>query len=172
MRWWKTAPVCVLACLLLTFLPVVLGAGPKTKVEIDISAAQPRGVEDATKAAITRDYSLAWQTLASAMEQNRTDLLDAAFVGLARDKFAQGIAAQRQSGLRRRYIDHGHRLEVVFYSYDGSAMQLQDSANVEVQLLDGSKVVATEPSTIRYIVLMTPAENSWKVRDMEAIPAS
>ncbi len=172
MNWWKAAPVCLLACSLLTSPSAMLGAGPKAKVEIDISAAQPRGVEDATKTAIVRDYSLAWQTLASAMEQNRAELLDTAFVGLARDKVAQGIAAQRDSGLRRRYIDRGHRLEVVFYSYDGSAMQLRDTAEMEVQLLDGTKVVATEPSTIHYIVLMTPAENSWKVRDLEAIPGS
>ena len=62
-------------------------------------------------------------------------------------------------------------MEAVFYSYDGSALQLKDTANVEIELMDGSTVVATQPATISYMVLMTPAENSWKVRDLEAVPS-
>ena len=50
-------------------------------------------------------------------------------------------------------------------------MQLKDTANIEVQLLDGSKVVSSQPGTILYVVLMTPAENSWKIRDLEAVPS-
>ena len=105
------------------------------------------------------------------MEQNRTDLLDASFVGFAHDKLGNAIEEQKKNGLRRRYIDHGHKVEAVFYSYDGSAMQLKDTASVEVQLMDGNKVVATQPGTIFYMVLMTPAENSWKIRDLEAVPS-
>ena len=68
-------------------------------------------------------------------------------------------------------MDHGHKVEAVFYSYDGSALQLKDTASVEIQLLDGDKVVASQLGTIYYMVLMTPAENSWKVRDLEAVPS-
>lgn len=148
----------------------VRAAAPLPKVELNADGAEPRSVEDATRTAIARDYSTAWQNLAVAMEQNRLDPLAASFVGLAREKFSDAIAAQRKAGLRRRFVDRGHRLEAVFYSYDGSAMQLKDAAQVEVQLLDGDKVVATEPATVHYVVLMTPAENSWKVRDLEAVP--
>jgi hypothetical protein len=148
----------------------VLAATPGIQVQFSPDGAQPRQVEDATETAIVRDYKEAWKNLAGAMEHNRDDLLDASFVGFAHDKLGRALEEQKKSGLRRRYVDHGHKLEAVFYSYDGSAMQLKDTASVEVQLLDGDKVVATEPGTIHYMVLMTPAENSWKVRDLEAVP--
>jgi hypothetical protein len=149
----------------------VLAAAPSVQVQLTADGTQPRQVEDATQAAVQRDYKAAWQNLAMAMEQNRADLLDASFVGFAHDKLGDAIAEQKKNGLRRRYVDRGHKVEAVFYSYDGSALQLKDTASVEVQLMDGDKVVASEPGTIFYVVLMTPAENSWKVRDLEAVPS-
>jgi hypothetical protein len=149
----------------------VSAAPPSVQVQFNASGAQPRQIEDATEAAVVRDYKTAWQNLGGAMEQNRTDLLDASFAGFAHDKLSGAIAEQKTNGLRRRYIDHGHNVEAVFYSYDGSAMQLKDTASVEVQLLDGDKVVSSQTGTIFYMVLMTPAENSWKVRDLEAVPS-
>ena len=149
----------------------VLAATPAIQVQFTADNVQPRQVEDATQAAIVRDYKEAWKNLGQAMEKNRADLLDASFVGFAHDKLGQAIDEQKKNGLRRRYVDHGHKLEAVFYSYDGSAMQLKDTASVEVDLMDGDKVVASQPGTIFYTVLMTPAENSWKVRDMQAVPS-
>ncbi|HEY3930376.1 MAG TPA: hypothetical protein VGL89_18530 [Candidatus Koribacter sp.] len=149
---------------------VLAASTPSVQVQLSTENVQPREVEDATETAVLRDYKLAWANLASAMEQNRADLLDQSFVGFAKERFGQAIAEQKKDGLRRRYVDHGHKVEAVFYSYDGSALQLKDVAKVEVELLDGSKVVATQPVTISYMVLMTPAENSWKVRDLEAVP--
>src|SRR4051812_18942377 len=149
----------------------VLAATPSIQVQLAVDGTQPRQVEEATQAAIVRDYKDAWKNLATAMENNRADALNASFVGFAQDKFSQAIDQQKKNGLRRRYVDHGHKLEAVFYSYDGSALQLKDTATVDVELLDGSKVVAREPGTIHYMVLMTPAENSWKVRDIEAVPS-
>ncbi len=149
---------------------VLAASGPNIQVQLASDGVQPREIEDATEAAVVRDYKAAWTNLAGAMEQNRTDLLDQSFAGFARDHFAQAIAEQKKDGLHRRYVDHGHKLEAVVYSYDGSALQLKDTANVEIELMDGSKVIATQPQTISYMVLMTPAENSWKVRDLEAVP--
>ena len=149
----------------------VWAAAPNVEVQFKADNVQPRQVEDTTTTAVTRDYKAAWQNLASAMDQNRADLLDASFTGFAKDKFGDAIEDQKKNGLRRRYIDHGHKVEAVFYSYDGSAMQLKDTANVEVELLDGNKVIGTQQGTIFYMVLMTPAENSWKVRDLEAVPS-
>jgi hypothetical protein len=51
---------------------------------------------------------------------------------------------------------------------EGSAMELRDTAQVEIQLLDGSKVVHSEQATVNYVALLTPTENSWKVRMLEA----
>lgn len=149
----------------------VYAAAPSVQVLFHAENAQPRHLEDTTEQGVLRDYKTAWQNLATAMEQNRPDLLDASFVGFAHDKLGDAIAEQKKNGLRRRYIDHGHKLQAVFYSYDGSAMQLKDTANIEIQLLDGSKVVSSQPGTIFYVVLMTPAENSWKIRDLEAVPS-
>lgn len=149
----------------------VWAAAPSVQVQFHPENAQPRQLEDSTEMGVLRDYKTAWQNLAAAMEQNRADLLDASFVGFAHDKLGDAIAEQKKNGLHRRYIDHGHKLEAVFYSYDGSAMQLKDTANIEVQLLDGNKVVSSQPATILYVVLMTPAENSWKIRDLAAVPS-
>ena len=160
-----------LALIGMWFTHRVTAAAPAVQVQLTAEGVQPRQVEDATQAAVLRDYKSAWQNLATAMDENRTDLLDAFFVGFAHDKLGNAIAEQKKNGLRRRYVDHGHKVTAVFYSYDGSAMQLKDTASVEVQLMDGDKVVSSEQGTIFYVVLMTPAENSWKVRDLEAVPS-
>jgi hypothetical protein len=50
-------------------------------------------------------------------------------------------------------------------------MQGIDTADLEIQYLDGSNVLSAEHVTARYLVLLTPAEDSWKVRGMEELPA-
>lgn len=161
----------LLATGLLAAVPFSLsGAETAFSVSVDASQAQPRSVEDTTTQAVRRDYAHAWQALARAMEENRTDLLNADFAGIAHEKLAEVIADQKKTGLRRRYIDHGHKAQVVFYSTDGSAMELRDVASIEIQLLDGGKIMHREQTTIRYIALLTPAENSWKVRVLESVP--
>jgi hypothetical protein len=139
-------------------------------VTIDASHAQPRQIEDTTVTALQRDYGQAWRMMAKAMEENRPELLNGSFVGIAKDKLTQAINDQTSSGLRRRYIDRGHRVKVVFYSVDGSAIEMHDTARIEIQLLDGSKVVHQEQATLFYVALMSPAENSWKVRALQSVP--
>lgn len=138
--------------------------------KLTFANAEPREVEDTTQQAVARDYSAAWKSLSQALEQNRADLLNANFVGVALEKFGQAIADQQKNGLRRRYIDRGHNAQVIFYSVDGSSMQIRDTAQLEIQLLDGEKVVSSETATINYVALLTPAENSWRVRVLEAVP--
>ena len=55
------------------------------------------------------------------------------------------------------------------FSVDGSSMQIRDTAQLEIQLLDGDKVVSSETATINYVALLTPAENGWRVRVLEAV---
>ncbi len=148
----------------------VLAAG-RPDVTLNIQNAAPRQVEDTTQKAIARDYAAAWQALTDALEQNRADLLAANFVGTAYEKLDQTISQQRKAGLRQRYIDKGHHVNAVFYSPEGSAMELQDTAALEIQVLDGDKVVHSEDVTVHYVALLTAAENSWKVRVLEAVPA-
>ncbi len=151
----------------------MLAAAPATtqpKIELNTSAATPRDVEDTTAKAIVRDYGSAWSTLSRALAEDRADLLGSAFVGVAQEKLAQKIAQQKAAGLRTRYLDRGHQLDAVFYSPEGSAMQLRDTAQMEIQYLDGNNVVARENVTAHYLVLMTVAEDRWKVRVIEAVP--
>jgi hypothetical protein len=138
---------------------------------LDFSTAAPRRVEDATEKAVARDYSAAWQIMTQALEQNRADLLDSNFIGTANDKLKETIQEQSRAGLHRRYVDRGHKLQAIFYSHDGSAMELHDTVQLSVQLLDGDKVVASKDLSAQYVVLMTAAENSWKVRVLQEVPA-
>ena len=154
------------------FGPPVLAEQPLPLVQLYAGNLGPRKIEDLTEKSISRDYALAWQNLSQAVEQNRADLLDAYFTGLAKDDFAQLIGDQKSSGAHIRYLDHGHKLEALFYSPAGDAMQLQDQAQLEIQYLDGDKVIQSEQVTYHYIVLMTPGADRWMVRDLENAPQS
>lgn len=145
-------------------------ASAMPSVSLNVQQAQPRQVEDTTERAVARDYAAAWQAMSQALDQNRTDLLAASFIGTANEKLTAGIGEQRKTGLHQRIIDKGHKVNVVFYSPEGSAMELQDTARLELQTMDGSKVLHSEDATMHYVALLTAAENSWKVRVIEAVP--
>lgn len=169
---WLLLAVGFLILVVVLGLPQSLFAAPPTgpRVQFDASKAGPRDVEDQTKESITRDYAKAWQALESALENNEPDLLTADFAGYAHSHWLETVKAQKAAGLSRRIIDHGHHVQVIFYSPDGSAMQLRDTAELEIQYRDGTKVVHSEKLSAQYLVLMTPAENSWKVRVLQEIP--
>jgi hypothetical protein len=169
---WFLVTVGLLIVAMILGLPNSLFAAAPPKgpeVRLDVSKATPRDVEEQTQTSIVRDYGKAWQSLEQSLEENRADLLGGNFVGYALDRWGQTVKAQSSAGLSRRIVDHGHHLEVAFYSVDGSAMQLRDTAQLEVQYLDKGKVIHNETMTSRYLVLMTPAENSWKVRILQEI---
>jgi hypothetical protein len=147
----------------------VFAAVPAAAVKIDASGAAPRQVEDSTVQAIERDYGAAWKSLGQAVDENRPDLLNG-FVGSAREQAAQLIANQKTNGLHQRYVDHGHKAQVAFYSIDGSSILMHDTAQFEIQQMDGSNVVHSEQVTLHYLALLTPAENSWKVRVLQTVP--
>lgn len=175
----KRVVICSSAAVLaLGILCALPGSGPSTVlaakapvVTLDIQNASPRQIEDATEKAVARDYASAWQAMAEALEQNRADLLSANFIGTADDKLVETIKQQKQAGLRRRYVDRGHKVQATFYSSEGSAMELHDTAQLHVELLDGDKVVSSQDVTTHFVVLMTAAENSWKVRVLQEVPS-
>ena len=140
-------------------------------VTLNVQNAAPRQVEDTTQRAVARDYAAAWQAMAEALDRNQPSLLSANFAGTALDKLTAGIAEQRKAGLHQRFIDKGHKVEAIFYSPEGSAMELQDTLQLQVQLMDGDKVIHSEDATVHYIALLTAAENSWKVRVLQAVPS-
>ena len=156
--------------LLFVFSAACLAAdGPR--VQFDTSHIGPRQMEEVTGRNIPRDWGRAWQTLAIAFVQDRPDLLGHYFTGFAQQKLTAGIAAQKKSGVRTRYVDHGHKLEAFFYSPDGGAIELHDTADLEIQVLDGNTLVHSERVTLRYIGLMTPAADHWEVRLLESVPS-
>jgi hypothetical protein len=150
-------------------LPVLADNNPPG-VQLSINHATPRAVEDTTQKAIVRDYSAAWSALTDALVNNDADALDSAFTGIARDQFAARVRDQLKTGLHTQVIDRAHNLEAVFYSPDGSAMELHDTAQVEIQVVDGGTVIHSEQATLHYVVLMTVAEDRWKVRVLQAVP--
>ncbi len=137
------------------------------KVQLNTEGAGPREIEDSTEAAIVRDYGTAWKSLETALENNSKEALDAGFVGFARDRYATRVADQKKSGLRTRIVDHGHKVQAIFYSPEGSAMQLRDTAQLEIQVLDGGNVISTRNVTRNYLALMTVTEDRWKVRVLQ-----
>ena len=149
---------------------IVLAAAPPS-LDINVEHVGPRQMEDTTQRALARDYAAALQAMTQALDQNRTDLLGASFIGTANDKLTATIQEQKKSGLHQHIVDRGHTIDAVFYSPEGSAIELHDTAHIELQLMDGGQVVHSEDATVHYVALLTAAENSWKVRVFEAVPA-
>ena len=108
--------------------------------------------------------------MTEALDQNRADLLSANFIGTAGDKLTATIQEQTKAGLHQHITDQGHTVDAVFYSPEGSAIELHDTAHLQIDVMDGSKVVHTENATVHYVALLTAAENSWKVRVLEGVP--
>jgi len=123
-----------------------------------------RPLPDQTRAAVIRDYLHAWQGFQAALEQNRPELLEADFVGTAKDKIADTIRQQGVLGIRTRYQDRSHDLQVLFYSPDGMSIELTDKVEYDVQLVDHDKVIATQRESARYLVVLAPAEVRWRIR--------
>jgi hypothetical protein len=156
-----------------TFMPVaakVAAAESDTvQVRLDASHIAPRPLEQLTGQSIVKQYSSAWKNMETALAENRPDLIDEGFVGYAQDKLAAQIKAQQKNGLATRYVDHGHQVQATFYSPEGSAVQLQDTAQLEIQLLDGGKVVSSQNVTRKYVAVVTVVEDRWKVRVLDAV---
>jgi hypothetical protein len=155
----------------LPLLSKVFADTPETiQVKLDASQIQPRPLEQLTGEAIVKMYSKAWQNLETGLAENRPELIDESFVGYAHDKLLAQVKEQRKNGLSTRYVDHGHQVQATFYSPEGSAVELRDTAQLEIQLLDGNNVVSSQNVTRRYIAVVTVVEDGWKVRVLNGVP--
>jgi hypothetical protein len=141
------------------------------EVHLDADGLAPRPIEQLTGTTIARHYALAWRNLAGALESSRTEGLAEEFIGFAKDRLTQRIGEQKQTGVHVRIMDHGHHLKALFYSTDGTAMQLLDQAQLEIQTFDGNKLIDTQSAPREYMVLMTPGADRWYIRDLEEVPA-
>jgi hypothetical protein len=162
----KRAAAIALCSLLFAFAPShsAIADTAQPSVKLNTESMGPREIEDLTEKKILRDYAAAWKTLATAMEQNRPGLLNDYFTGFAKTTFVKAVSEQKATGVHRKYADRGHKLEGIFYSQDGGVMQLRDTAEFDVQVFDGDKLLYNEQKTATYVVIMTPAADRWMVR--------
>ena len=166
--------IAFLLCAAASWTPRVLAAsrsnGSGVNIQLSFDKAEPRQLEDTTQQAIVRDYGSAWKSLENSLSSSANSALDANFTGTALDELQSRIAAEKKTGIHTHYVDRGHKLEAIFYSPEGSAMQLHDTADVEIETYDGGKLLSSKPATLHYVVLMTTAEDRWKVRLLQAVP--
>jgi hypothetical protein len=145
-------------------------ADGKPSIQLNVKNAQPREVEDVTQNAILRDYTAAWQAIGTALANNTLQPLNENFSGFALDHLTQRVKDQKEHGLATRIVDRGHQVEAIFYSPDGAAIELKDTATIETQVLDGGTVIYSDQAQVRYYAVMTGAEDRWKVRVLETAP--
>jgi hypothetical protein len=157
------------ACLILITLMTSGFEQSTVRVEPTDSVG-PRVMEKQTETAVVQDYLGAWQSLTRAMQENKADGLDAYFVGVAKEKLADTIREQAKLGIQTRYQDQGHNLHFLFYSPEGLSIQLEDTVEYDVQIVDHDKVQGIQHVHSRYVAVLTPTEVRWKVRIFEEVP--
>ncbi len=146
-------------------------AAAQAEVRVDPPHLQgPRQLADQTATAVVRNYIEAWESLRTALEQNRPELLDRDFVGDAREKLAETVREQAAVGLKTSYQDRRHDVQIVFYSPEGLSIELIDNVEYDVEVRSGDKVIATQPVRERYVAVLTPTEVRWRVRVLQAAP--
>jgi hypothetical protein len=156
-------------CLVSAGLPASSSEQPGVRVAPS-EAVGPRLLEQQTATAVVRDYLAAWKSLSQAFEENRSDLLNADFIGVAAEKLADTIREQQKLGIQTRYQPRKHDIALVFYSPEGLSIQLLDTVEYDVQVLDQDKVQATQHVRARYVAVLTPTEVRWKVRIFQGDP--
>ena len=156
-------------CVCSVLATLFLWGSDQTAVHVaPTNSVVPRTLEKQTETAVIRDYLQAWQSLSGALDQNRADLLNRDFVGTAKEKLADTIREQAKLGIQTRYRDGKHDIQLVFYSPEGLSIQLVDTVEYNVQLLDHEKLQTTQHVRARYVAVLTPTEVQWKVRVFQA----
>jgi hemin uptake protein HemP len=138
-------------------------------VQFDTSKVGPRAVEYETGRRIVADYRFAWTNLEQALEANTPDPLEGLFVGSAKKWLTETVASQQESGLQTKYLNQNHKLEATLYAPEGDVMELHDTAEYQMQVLDHGKLIHDDHVVTYYIVLMTPGADRWVVRQLQAV---
>lgn len=145
-------------------------ADSSVRLELDVSKAGPRAVESETEQVIVRDYRFAWMSIAQALEVNSLDPLEGPFVGVAKKELQDRILKQQRTGLISRYGDQNHKVQAVFYAPEGDVIELHDTAEYQLQVMDGNRAIHDEHVVTHYVVLMNPAADRWVIRQLQAVP--
>lgn len=168
-RLARNAGLLLVCCMIAGGFTVSADEQPVVSVA-NSDAVGPRVLEPQTKTAVVRDYLEAWQNLGRALDENNANLLDADFTGIAREKLSDTVEDQRKLGLQSRYQDRKHDIHLVFYSPEGLSIELLDTVEYDVQVLDHAKLQATQHVRAQYLAVLTPTEVRWKVRIFQATP--
>ena len=155
---------------ILCFLGVAASsfAADNPQLRVEPSHVQgPRPLDKQTENAAIRDYLQAWKSLTDSFANNNTELLESSFVGDARDKLAATILDQNKLGIRTRYQDRSHDLQIIFYSPEGLSIQLVDKVKYDVQIVDQDKIKTVQTVSARYVAVLTPSEVRWRVRILQ-----
>lgn len=147
-------------------------ADSAVQVQLDTRKASPRAVESLTERGVLRDYRSAWTSIAQALEVNTLDPLEGGFAGDAKQLLRDTVLSQQRSGLTRQYLNQNHRLETVFYAPEGDVMELHDTAEYELRISDGGKIIHDEHVVMHFVVLMTPGADRWVIRRLQTVPQS
>lgn len=147
-------------------------ADSAVQVQLDTKKASPRAVESLTERGILRDYRSAWTSIAQALDVNTLDSLEGGFAGDAKQLLRDTVLSQQRSGLSQQYVNQNHKLETVFYAPEGDVMELHDTAEYELRISDGGKIIHEEHVVLHYVVLMTPGADRWVIRRLQAVPQS
>jgi hypothetical protein len=145
-------------------------ADTTVQVQLDFKKAGPRTVEELTERGILRDYRFAWTSISQALQFNTLDPLEGPFAGDAKRWLKETVASQQQLGLSQKYLDQTHHVEAVFYAPEGDVMELHDTAEYQLQVSDGGKIIHDDHAVVHYVVLMTPAADRWVIRQLQAVP--
>ncbi len=140
------------------------------QVTLDATKAAPRTVEALTERSIVRDYRFAWANLSQALASNSAEPLNGLFQGTANSRLHDEVSSQLRNGLTSRYLNQTHKLEAVFYAPEGDVMELHDTAEYDLEVLDGNKTIQSAHAVVHYIVLMTPGADRWVVRQLQSVP--
>ena len=151
-------------------LPLGFGAESSLQVTLSVARTGPREVEALTQRSIVRDYRFAWTNVGLALQSNSTAPLNGLFVGPASSWLSDAVDGQKQSGITSRYSNQVHKLDAVFYAPEGDVIELHDTAEYDLEIVDGSKTIHTEHATVHYIVLMTPGADRWVIRQLQSVP--
>jgi hypothetical protein len=158
------------AVLLVIAAPLALRADPASVHVRPADLHSPRPLAKQTEEAAVRDYMESWQAMKTALDQNRAALLNRDFEGTAKDRLSSVISSQMKAGIHTRYQDRSHNIQIVFYSPEGLSIQLVDDVQYDQQVFQNGKLLVTQPSRARYVVVLTPSQVRWRVRVFQAQP--
>lgn len=123
----------------------------------------PREMEPATRVALTEAWTSAFGRVDQALVTASTHDLVTSFSGNALQQVTTGVEAA--DGLRRQ-VPVAHDLEVVFYSADGSIVELVDHGLELVRVLAHDETIVVEEHDETWAAVLLLRDGRWRVEQL------